>query len=190
MSALDDLLGGGDAPLATSNTYRWGTVTGVDPLRVRLDGDMDAVGSTPVALCLTPLGARVWVQLYGRQLVILGAAQEATTWREITPANGWTVSGELSVGRSAGIAYLRGAVRRTAGGITSGTYETAFIIPEGFRTPKAFRINSAAFGTTAALKVATVDFGTTGIVGIAAGPGPASTSTSDIHYFMASWPLT
>lgn len=52
---------------------RWGAVTGVAPLRVRLDGDTDPLAITPDSLipALT-VGDRVLCLRTGRQLVILG----------------------------------------------------------------------------------------------------------------------
>lgn len=59
-----------------TDTFMWATVTSVDPLRIRLDGEADALEIEPD--CLVPsitLGQRVWCQAHGRRLLILGAAQ-------------------------------------------------------------------------------------------------------------------
>lgn len=77
-NGLDFLLGDDDETErrpAPSSTYRFGTITGIDPLRIRLDGDDADLASTPIAVSAAPLGARVWTQLHGTQLVILGAVQ-------------------------------------------------------------------------------------------------------------------
>lgn len=57
--------------------FRWATVTQVSPLRIRLDGDTDELPVTPdslVAPAALAVNVRVWVQLYGRRLIVLGAA--------------------------------------------------------------------------------------------------------------------
>lgn len=48
-----------------ASTWRWATVTSVDPLRIRLDQDLDPLDLDPVNLAghLTE-GTRVWVQLH------------------------------------------------------------------------------------------------------------------------------
>jgi hypothetical protein len=59
----------------TDGNYRWATVTGNDPLRIRLDGDAVALPVTPenVSGRALAVGARVWVQFYGRRILVLGA---------------------------------------------------------------------------------------------------------------------
>lgn len=56
------------------DTYRWATVTGVSPTRIRLDGEPEPLASTPVKLVPVAVGNRVWVQFHGRALVILGVS--------------------------------------------------------------------------------------------------------------------
>lgn len=46
-----------------------------NPLRIRFDGDSAVLAATPICLGPKPSnGARVWVQIYGTQLVIHGTA--------------------------------------------------------------------------------------------------------------------
>lgn len=74
---LDFLLGWDSEPeTGAGSSYRWATVTGTSPLRIRFDGESAPADVTPAALCQVWEGARVWVQIYGRQLVIMGAAQQ------------------------------------------------------------------------------------------------------------------
>jgi hypothetical protein len=67
---------GADAlPGGSDNTYRWATVTQADPLRIRLDGDTAALPITPETLVdpyLLVVGQRVWLQMFGRRIIILG----------------------------------------------------------------------------------------------------------------------
>lgn len=60
----------------TDVNYRWATVTQTDPLRIRLDGDTTALPVTPENLTgeEQAVGARVWVQFYGRRILVLGAS--------------------------------------------------------------------------------------------------------------------
>lgn len=64
-------------PQAKENTYRWATVVANDPLSILLDGDTGPLPMVPETLVsansLAP-GARVWCQLFGRRVLILGAA--------------------------------------------------------------------------------------------------------------------
>lgn len=69
---LDFLL---EPPAPPTDTYRWGTVTSTSPLRVRLDGDPAPVASEPDTLQPVSAGNRVWVQIHGRQMVIIGSAK-------------------------------------------------------------------------------------------------------------------
>lgn len=76
MTALPFLVPGLDAvPGGSYNTYRWATVTQASPLRVRLDGDTNELPITPESLVdpyLLVVGQRVWLQLFGRRIIILG----------------------------------------------------------------------------------------------------------------------
>jgi len=57
--------------------FRWGTVTDDSPLRVRLDGEDTELPMTPESLIevRTPaIGTRVWVQIFGQRVIILGAS--------------------------------------------------------------------------------------------------------------------
>lgn len=69
---LDFLL---EPPAPPADTYRWATVTSINPIRIQLDGDPAPVESEPDTLQTVAVGNRVWVQVHGRQMVILGAAK-------------------------------------------------------------------------------------------------------------------
>ncbi len=72
-------------PPPPADTYRWATVTQLAPIRIQLDGDPAPVASEPVTLCPLRLGCRVWVQIHGRMMIILGVAEvplpETMEWR-------------------------------------------------------------------------------------------------------------
>ena len=58
-----------------SDDWHWATVTAISPLRVRLDGEATALPITPDTLVAgLAVGARVWCQIHGRRLVIVGQA--------------------------------------------------------------------------------------------------------------------
>lgn len=65
------------APTQADNVYRWGTVTAVSPLQVKLDGDAAPLASRPDTLVdrLT-VGQRVWCQIYRRRVLVLGSARQ------------------------------------------------------------------------------------------------------------------
>lgn len=61
--------------MSARDTYRFGTVTQTGPLRVRLDGDLAAVDSTPVDLVGDlHVGDRVWTQLHAKVLLVVAPA--------------------------------------------------------------------------------------------------------------------
>lgn len=58
-------------------SFKWATVTAVAPLRIRLDGDTNALPVTPDSLVKPAnlaIGVRVWVQSYRKRVYVLGAA--------------------------------------------------------------------------------------------------------------------
>ena len=67
-----------DSREAPTSSFRWATVTQASPLRVRLDGDTLALPITPDTLVAgLAINNRVWCQIYGRRLILLGKAQGA-----------------------------------------------------------------------------------------------------------------
>jgi hypothetical protein len=95
--------------------FRWGTVTGTNPLQVRLDGDASPLPSAPTTLVGSlAVDDRVWVQEHQSNTLVLGKGPDLgvpllelrgtgtqsiatsaftvmTFWNDITPAglNGW-----------------------------------------------------------------------------------------------------
>lgn len=62
------------------NTYRWATVQGLGPLIIRFDGDTENLAITPDSLVPESdliVGARVWCQIYGRHVIVLGTPYRA-----------------------------------------------------------------------------------------------------------------
>lgn len=70
------------------SAFRWATVTQADPLRIRLDGDTVALTFTPESLLqvVPAVDQRVWVQLYGRRVIVLGVSEATPTPPLILPA--------------------------------------------------------------------------------------------------------
>jgi hypothetical protein len=89
-----------DQPQALPTTFRWATVTAVDPLRVRLDGDTAELPFSPDTL-VTGLAVddRVWCHLFGRRIVVLGrgagAYDSGTLAGGITAAADWTLASQF-----------------------------------------------------------------------------------------------
>lgn len=54
--------------------FRWGTVTAVNPLRVRLDGDTVALPFTPDSLATVMFGDRVRCEIDARRVIVHGRA--------------------------------------------------------------------------------------------------------------------
>lgn len=55
--------------------WQWATVSSINPLRIRLDGDDTPLGITPDSLVKDlVVGNRVWVQLEGRRVIVHGAS--------------------------------------------------------------------------------------------------------------------
>lgn len=62
-------------PAKPENSWRWATVVNSDPLVIRLDGESSPLADTPSTLAkgLQP-GQRVWVQIHGQAVIVLGVA--------------------------------------------------------------------------------------------------------------------
>jgi hypothetical protein len=86
-------------PQAGENSYRWATVTAVSPLTIRLDGEDIPLPMVPESLVdpsRLSVSQRVWVQLFGRRVLILGASQGGAVLTPVSGAAGdWTVGGHL-----------------------------------------------------------------------------------------------
>lgn len=111
------------------NEYRWGTVTQVSPLRVRLDGESAPLAITPESLVAVDLGFRVWCQLYDRQLVVLGVSSASRTTKEIR--------------------YV-GSAKRT----TSTTNATSLFNVVTYTLPQALTVTGTKFRISAACNIA------------------------------------
>lgn len=84
-----------------SDSWRWATVMTVSPLRIRFDGDGTTLAVTPDTLVgKVQSGDRVWAQLHGRRIVVIGRA-----------------GGDLGTGGGTG-----GAPSGPAGGDLTGNY--------------------------------------------------------------------
>lgn len=73
-----------------SDYFTWATVTSLSPLRVRIDGEEEPLDLEPDLLeapeRLT-VGSRVWCQVYGRRILLLGrVGAPSGAWKSYTPA--------------------------------------------------------------------------------------------------------
>lgn len=67
-------------PDTLQDSWRWGVVKNVSPLRVQLDGDTAPLTGTPDSLCTVTVGDRVRVHLYNRRATIIGKNSYPDAW--------------------------------------------------------------------------------------------------------------
>lgn len=83
----------------------WGTVTGVAPLRVQLDGDEEPLeGSPSTVIGNLGVGVRVRVELQNRRATVTGRGDD-TDWSPVTVPG--VASGVCEWMRLGGVVYLR-----------------------------------------------------------------------------------
>lgn len=176
MSILDLLIPGDDKP---HDRWRWATITDASPLRLRFDGDTTEIDVTdtlvdPLSLAVDD---RVWCQVFGRRIIVLGKGGgfpappspfADTGWLAIPYNAGYrdfsaSYPGEYRVITVNGVAEtrLRGLVERIAGSFAASTaYATVFTLPAGARP-----INTAFFaaGTPTATTGAMLVMNTAGV---------------------------
>jgi hypothetical protein len=115
-------------PQAGENTFRWGTVTQESPLRVRLDGDVSEIDATPYSLVAAlSVGQRVWVQLWRRRVLVLGAAStgalSSPVWTTLSYATGCQSPGfghTPAYRIVGGLVFTRGTVGKSSGSFADG----------------------------------------------------------------------
>lgn len=160
-----------DAP-----SFRYATVTGTGPLRVRLDGEDAAVASTPTTLVPVAVGDRVRVMLYHRQLEILGLVGGNSPW--VTCESGPSVTGGTVRARREGDSVrLDGRLTKDAGW---GHGHHAFTLPAGHRPATAkFLLAEAGGGATTVPPVLRISVLPTGLC--YAQNAPAGTTSFSIN---------
>lgn len=122
-----------------ATTYRWATVTVSSPLQIQLDGDSLPLAIAPESLMPGDpvVGARVWVQLFGRRVIVLGSGGTSVTSGEspigavISYAGasapvGWLLCNGAAVSRATYSQLF--AVISTTFGVGNGT--TTFNVPD------------------------------------------------------------
>ena len=140
-------------PFPSENTYRWATVTQISPLRIRLDGDTLELPVTPDTLVSgLSIDQRVWVQFFGRRLIIIGAAAatlpSSSAWVDV-PLTDTTNFEAYDVG-TAGVdhvpqiclvgplVFFRGALEVETSAYVDGTTWRPFAtVPVGYRPGQA-----------------------------------------------------
>ena len=124
-------------PPEDRGSWRWATVTQVDPLRVRLDGDSTALDLTPETLVVgLQVGWRVWCQIHGQRVVVHGAPASAvdTGWLSLTLNAGLeTKSGTARYRRIGNRVQCGGLVGPTSGSLNATTDTDLCTLPVGFR---------------------------------------------------------
>lgn len=118
--------------IAGKPELRWGVVTAVSPLAVRLDGDTDPLAGSPSTLVgSSRVGDRVQLAIQNRRATIIGAASSGDTgWYNLPYAEGFIpgTAGQAQVCVKNGVAYFRGGAQ-----VTTGDFTTAerIIVPAG-----------------------------------------------------------
>lgn len=121
-------------PYVPNDTFRWATVASNDPIRIRLDGEDDPLDITPDSLVKVRTFDRVWCQMHGRRVIILGVAggefADTTPWVRPTLQNGWeSIAFTMPVRyrKLNGIVHLQGACNNGDPDVP------IFTLPSGFR---------------------------------------------------------
>lgn len=124
-------------------SWSWGTVVSTDPIQVVLDGPGEQPYPVKEANCLMPISAlspptRVWTQLFGRRLLIIGQARGGTDWEPcvleggIKPReNNLATYGPMVRMDSSGLVHFQGQF--DPDGIPStGSSQVICTVPEGY----------------------------------------------------------
>lgn len=183
-----------------TDRFAWATITDVDPLRIRLDGELAPLDITPDSLIdvgWADVDRRVWVQISGRRVVILGQSgkpaleipeiPEPEIPDEIIRHYGTgemtTVGSPFSIDmaqltRMSGLVTLTCRVARSTG--FNGSFTKVGNIPAGYRPPATVPIlisAASAAGTNAKAQVLA-----NGDLEIA-----TSSTNSNPHHVMGVW---
>lgn len=127
-------------------SWRWATVTSVDPLRVTPDGDTSPLPEAPDTLVGgLMVGDRVRLVIVARRALVLGRAGGGLrVCTDFTTAAGWDAT-KLHVVRDGDLVAVYGCFKQSSGNITApATYAGAFTLPEGFRPTTTVEV--PAFG--------------------------------------------
>lgn len=135
----------------TDDSWRWGSVTGVGPLRIKLDGDSSPLPYSPDSLASgLVVGDRVWVQNKYSRLIVIGRSNASghtdSGWFDIAPAYGFASDTEFPMrGRrfSTGQVSLEGRFVYTGSGSqTWSSGDTILTLPDSKLYPER---NHAAY---------------------------------------------
>lgn len=146
MGKLDVAFLGDDSVVKqpTSNIFSWGTVGSIAPFAIRMDGDDVPMAITPTTLVdlrRLKIGSRVWCQLNGRSLIVLGANAGGVSYdtdpQPLSMASNWVNYGQPYGGAFYYIqnnrVYVEGLVKN---GVAAGN-TTMATLPVGFRPSNA-----------------------------------------------------
>ena len=140
-------------PTEPVSTYGWAEVTQTAPLRIKIDGQTAELPITPDTLeAGLSDGDRVWVQQFGRRVIVLGKGSSggppSGSWVDV-PITDTTNFEEYDVGTTDvfespqvrlvnGIVFFRGALEVETSAYVDGTTWRPFAnIPVGYRPGQA-----------------------------------------------------
>lgn len=144
------------APANPAAVPTFGTVRSLNPLRVALDTDPSTtLNYEPPCLDYpTFVGQRVWVQTYGRQVVVVGVLKSAPAWIPLYLVGGWHPYPESEwqspqYRKDGSVVTLRGLIEHAT---TSQLGQFAVLPPEA-RPPANLTWIQYAHGGTARLNL-------------------------------------
>ena len=124
------------------NTYRWATVASLNPLRITLDGETVPLPITPDCLARgLAVGTRVWVQMWSRQVLVLGATASVVPAPEYASfgfQDSWFEYGggfgpSRMVKTADGLVTVEGIFKHAGKAMTANVAYNVATVPVGFR---------------------------------------------------------
>ena len=141
-----------------SESWHWATVTSLSPFRVRLDGEASELLAVPENLtgAARTVGERVWVQRYGRRLLVHGGPEVFDTgWIQTgwTLGTGWTSESyqswvALAYRVKNGICWVNGTAKKTSW----SAMDTIVTLPVGARPRGQFQVSDVRAYSTGEIK--------------------------------------
>lgn len=171
-----------------TDSWGWGVVTQVNPLRIRLEHDATALPVTPDTLVpVLAVGQRAWVQITGGQMVVHGTSDDGA-WATYTPTvSGITLGNGAVVGRWTKVARTVHVQVKVTIGSTTVMNNGAFV---------SLPVTGIVLGTRGRADVVLVDVGATfygNVIGLLDASSIAAflqQASGAIAHFSATTPFT
>jgi hypothetical protein len=138
--------------------FHWATVVNPSPLSIQLDGDTTPLPLVPDTL-VDPTGllpySRVWVQLQGRNVIVLGMAGGDVSWVDVSINSGFAKRPDDQWGAgfdpqvmldSSGMVHFKGMMSNTGMASLTGIQTPIMTMPDGY-WPESEQFWSGFIGT-------------------------------------------